>query len=100
MYYNIRNTFGTNLPVGDFYPFVLCTYIYVYVSPATTRGSLKTNIPRVDEPLPEFAERTLRMTVGCYSGMGTEWILVLAVDVFLMGCTDKRSARSALDRDP
>ena len=31
MYYNIRNTFGTNLPV-DFYPFVLCTYIYVYVS--------------------------------------------------------------------
>ena len=31
MYYNIRNTFGTNLPV-DFYPFVVCTYIYVYVS--------------------------------------------------------------------
>ena len=31
MYYNIRNTFETNLPV-DFYPFVLCTYIYVYVS--------------------------------------------------------------------
>ena len=30
MYYNIRNTFGTNLPV-DFNPFVLCTYIYVYV---------------------------------------------------------------------
>ena len=28
MYYNIRNTFGTNLPV-DFYPFVLCTYIYI-----------------------------------------------------------------------
>ena len=31
MYYNIRNSFGTNLSV-DFYPFVLCTYIYVYVS--------------------------------------------------------------------
>ena len=31
MYYNIWNTFGTNLPV-DFYPFVLCTYIYVHVS--------------------------------------------------------------------
>ena len=25
---------------------------------------------------------------------------MLAVDAFLMGCTDKRSARSALDRDP
>ena len=30
MYYNIRNTFGTNLPV-DFYPFVLCTYIYMFM---------------------------------------------------------------------
>ena len=30
MYYNIRNTFGTNLPV-DFYPIVLCAHIYVYV---------------------------------------------------------------------
>ena len=28
MYYNIRNTFWTNLPV-HFYPFVLCTYIYI-----------------------------------------------------------------------
>ena len=25
---------------------------------------------------------------------------MLAVDAFLMGCTDKRSARSALHRDP
>ena len=31
MYYNIRNTFGTNLTV-DFYPFDLFTYIYAYVS--------------------------------------------------------------------
>ena len=30
MYYNILNTFGTNLPV-DFYPFVLCTYIYMFM---------------------------------------------------------------------
>ena len=30
MYYNIRNTFETNLPV-DFYPFVLCTYIYMFM---------------------------------------------------------------------
>ena len=29
-----------------------------------------------------------------------EWIQVLAVDAFLMGCTDKRSVRPALDRDP
>ena len=30
MYYNIRNTFGTNLLV-DLYPFVLYTYIYIYI---------------------------------------------------------------------
>ena len=67
--------------------------------PATKRSNLKTIIQKVDEPLPEFAERTLRMAADGYSGMGG-WIQVLAVDVFLMGCTDKRSARSARDRDP
>ena len=67
---------------------------------ATTRSNLKTIIQRVDEPLPEFAERTLRMAADGYSGMGGEWIQVLAVDALLMGCTDKRSARSVLDRDP
>ena len=68
--------------------------------PATTRSNLKTIIQRVDEPLPEFAEHTLRMAADGYPGMGGAWIQVLAVDAFLMGCTDKKSARSALDRDP
>ena len=40
------------------------------------------------------------MAADGYLGMGGEWIQVLAEDTFLMGCTDKRSARSALDRDP
>ena len=34
------------------------------------------------------------------SGMGGACIDVLAVDAFLMGCTDKRAVRSVLDRDP
>ena len=38
--------------------------------PATTRSNLKTIIQRVDEPLPEFAERTLQMAADGYSGMG------------------------------
>ena len=38
--------------------------------PATTRSNLKTILQRVDEPLPEFAERTLRMAADGYSGMG------------------------------
>ena len=45
---------------------------------------MKTIIQRVDEPLPEFAERTFRMAADGYSGMGEEWIQVLAVDAFLM----------------
>ena len=35
-----------------------------------TRSNLKTIIQRVDEPLPEFAERTLRMAADGYSGIG------------------------------
>ena len=31
---------------------------------------MKTTIQRVDEPLPEFAEHTLRMAADGYSGMG------------------------------
>ena len=68
--------------------------------PATTRSGLKTFIQKVDEPLPEVAERTLRMAADGYSGIGGEWIQLLAVDNFLMGCTDERSARSSLDHDP
>ena len=40
------------------------------------------------------------MAADGHSGMGGELIYVLAVDAFLMGCTDKRSARSALNCDP
>ena len=66
---------------------------------ATTRSNQKTIIQMLDEPLPEFAESTLRMAADGYSGMGGgEWIQVLAVHAFLMGCTDKRSVRSAQNR--
>ena len=40
------------------------------------------------------------MAADGYSGKAGEWIQVLTADAFLIGCTDKRSARSALDRDP
>ena len=46
--------------------------------PATTRSIMKTIIQRVDEPLPEFAKRTLRIAADGYSGMWGEWIQVLA----------------------
>ena len=37
---------------------------------ATTRSNLKTIIQMVDEPLPECAERTIRMAADGYSEMG------------------------------
>ena len=52
--------------------------------PATTRSNLKTIIQRVDEPLPKFAGRTLRMAADGNSGRDGEWIQVLAVDAFLI----------------
>ena len=42
--------------------------------PATTRSNLKTIIQRVDKPLPEFVERTLRMAIQEWGG--GEWIQV------------------------
>ena len=38
--------------------------------PATTRSYLKTITQRIDEPLPKFAEWTLRKAADGYSGMG------------------------------
>ena len=51
-------------------------------TPATTRSNMKTIIQRVDEPLPEFAERTHRMATDGYSGMGENgsryWLWMLS----------------------
>ena len=68
--------------------------------PATMRSKLKCIAQRVEELLAEFAERTLKVASEGYSGMTGQWVQVLAVDAFLMGCSDKRSALSAMDKEP
>ena len=68
--------------------------------PAIMRSKLKCIAQRVEEPLAEFAERTLKVASEGYSGMTGQWVQVLAVDAFLMGCSDKRSALSAMDKEP
>ena len=49
------------------------------------RGDMKTITQMVDEPLPEFAERTVRMTAGGYSGMGGESIQIAFLRWFNVG---------------
>ena len=50
MYYNIRNTFGTNLPV-DFYPFVLLLFTrhILHVVELSQRSAMRARITVVEK---------------------------------------------------
>ena len=65
--------------------------------PATTRSNLKTIIQRVDEPC--HCPKLLNGSRWLF-GNGRRMDPSIGCGCFLMGYTDKRSARSALDRDP
>ena len=69
-------------------------------APATMRSKLKCITQGVEETLAEFGERALKVTSEGYAGMTGQWVQALAVDAFLMGCLDKRSALSSMDKEP
>ena len=69
-------------------------------APATMRSKLKCITQRVEESLAEFGERALKVASEGYVGMTGQWVQVLAVDAFLMGCLDKRSALSSMNKEP
>ena len=69
-------------------------------APATMRSKLKCITQGVEETLAEFGERALKVTSEGYHGMTGQWVQALAVDAFLMGCLDKRSALSSMDKEP
>ena len=69
-------------------------------APATMRSKLKCITQGVEETLAEFGERALKVTSEGYVGMTGQWVQALAVDAFLMGCLDKRSALSSMDKEP
>ena len=66
--------------------------------PAETRGQLSTLCTLFEGRFGR--QESPATTMALLEWGGGEWIQVVAVDAFLMRCTDKRSARSALDRDP
>ena len=69
-------------------------------APATKRSKLKCITQRVEESLAEFGERALKVASEGYVGMTGQWVQALAVDAFLMGCLDKRSALSSMNKEP
>ena len=69
-------------------------------APATMRSKLKFLTQRVEESLAEFGERALKVASEGYVGMTGQWVQALAVDAFLMGCLDKRSALSSMNKEP
>ena len=69
-------------------------------APATMRSKLKCITQRVEESLAEFGERALKVASEGYVGMTGQWVQALAVDAFLMGCLDKRSALSSMKKEP
>ena len=69
-------------------------------APATMRSKLKCITQGVEETLAEFGERALKVTSEGYVGMTGQWVQALAVDAFLTGCLDKRSALSSMNKEP
>ena len=56
------------------------------------RRKLNCISQRVEESLAECGEHALKVTSEGYIGMTVQWVQALAVEAFLMGCSDKRSA--------
>ena len=69
-------------------------------APATMRSKLKCITQRVEESLAKFGECALKVASKGYVGMTGQWVQALAVDAFLMGCLDKRSALSSMNKEP
>ena len=54
---------------------------------------------RVDEPLAEFEERTLKIASDGHTRVPGVWVQTVAVD-FLQGCVEKNYALSSINREP
>ena len=64
------------------------------------RAKLQASSQLVNESLDEFADRVQRMATDGLSGMDERWVQLMAVDVLLKGCLDKRAALQAMDKEP
>ncbi len=68
--------------------------------PVTVRRDLQELKQKDDEDLEEFAERAHHLAKDGYPGAPDDILDMTATDAFLKGCTAKRAALSAMDRQP
>jgi len=68
--------------------------------PMTVRRQLQDLRQGEKETLEEYAERAYELAVGGYPGALDATLETIATEAFLKGCSEKRAALSAMDRQP
>ncbi|CAC5404214.1 unnamed protein product [Mytilus coruscus] len=68
--------------------------------PHTIRRQLQEVRQFVDESIEEFAERIQELATDGYLNTPENVVDTIAVDAFLKGCTDKKAALFAMEKDP
>jgi hypothetical protein len=53
-----------------------------------------------EESLEKYAERAQELTTDGYPGTPDSFIQIVATDAFLKGCSDRKAALTAMDKDP
>jgi hypothetical protein len=68
--------------------------------PHIVRRQLQDLKQEQDELLEEYAERAQEMSTDGYPDTPEEFVEIIAIDAFLKGCTDKKAALTAMDKNP
>ena len=68
--------------------------------PVTIRRQIQHLKQNEDELLEEFAERTHSLATDGYPATASDTVETIATDAFLKGCSDKRAALTAMDKQP
>lgn len=68
--------------------------------PHIIRRQLQDLKQEQDELLEEYAERAQEMSTDGYPDTPEEFVEIIAIDAFLKGCTDKKAALTAMDKNP
>jgi hypothetical protein len=68
--------------------------------PHIIRRQLQDLKQEQDDLLEEYAERAQEMSTDGYPDTPAEFVEIIAIDAFLKGCTDKKAALTAMDKNP
>lgn len=68
--------------------------------PTVIRRQLQELRQLPDESLDEYAERAQELATDGFPNTPDDFIQIVATDAFLKGCSDKKAAYTAIDKDP